>query len=210
MKYFARTLSIAAFAGVLASGLSGCLSMQSQSTIDGITGSNQPFTEAYIEYPGPQRKWSGPSSFILHVQAKDAGNAQISVTPNLFDDRDGSTSGRLPASAHGVPGEVARTRLAQLYTALQGQNQNFRGCMYPVRVRMIRADGALMEKVGCRSAMGWSHTASEAVDYFITAAVGGTSGPKIATGIDAVSEIRTRAPASAIDSSGSGAVVQKK
>src|SRR4051812_14008571 len=66
----------------------GCLSMQSQTSLDATNAkpvaSNQPYVEVYVEYAGPQQKWAGPSSFILHVMAKDAGPAQIVMTPTLL------------------------------------------------------------------------------------------------------------------------------
>ncbi len=159
-------------------GAAGCLSMQSQTTLDAIEGamSNQPFVEAYVEYAGPQARWAGPTSFILHVMAKDAGAAQISVTPALFDEinKDPTMSGRAPAS-QGYAGDQAREQLAHLATALQGAEQTFRGCLSPVRVRLIRADGSILEKHGCRGQNGWSRVASETVNNFITAALFGVT-----------------------------------
>ena len=70
-----------------------------------------------------------------------------------------------------MKGETARDQLAHLATSLQGAEQNFRGCLSPVRVRLVRADGALLEKQGCRGQNGWSRIASESVNSFITAAL---------------------------------------
>src|SRR4051812_42875295 len=72
----------------LAWGGAGCLSMQSQTSLDATNNanpvvSNQPYVEVYVEYAGPQIKWAGPVSYILHVTAKDAGQAQITLTPAL-------------------------------------------------------------------------------------------------------------------------------
>jgi hypothetical protein len=177
----------------------GCLSMQSQSTIDGnsANGSTQPYVEAYFEYPGPQEKWSGPASFILHVVAKDSGAAQITITPALVVDstapdhqENPTVSQRVPASAlstavspaiHKMTGEEAREQLAQLSTALQGAQAPFRGCMSPVRVRLVRADGALLEKQGCRSEMGWSRAVSDSVSSFMNASIYGTAAPAAAS-----------------------------
>lgn len=160
----------------LAAASQGCLSMQN--SVDAITESmsTQPYVEAYIEYAGPQARWAGPSSFVLHVNAKqDTGPAELSVTPALFKKATPApttANSRAPASAPGpaLTGEAAREQLAHLATALQGASEAFRGCLSPVRVRLIRADGGLVEKQGCRGQNGWSRVASEAVDHFIAAA----------------------------------------
>lgn len=175
-----KTITLAAC--VLVLGASGCLSMQSQTSLDNAATSTQPYVEGYVEYPGPPAKWAGPTSFILHVVAKDAGPAQISVAPALFTPpgRDGTTMGRLPASIKGLSGEAAREQLGHLATSLQGASTNFRGCLSPVRVRLVRADGALLEKQGCRSQSGWGRAASDTVNQFITAALYGTGqGPRM-------------------------------
>lgn len=171
----------------------GCLSMQSQSTLDGASSnsatSNQPFVEAYVEYPGPQAKWAGPASFILHVTAKDAGLAQITMTPELrvVESRedsiqDGTTSQRAPAASPSEPGtsvfrnmtsDEARAQLAYMANALQGAQAPFKGCMSPVRIRMIRTNGAIFEKQGCRSELGWSRAVSESVSAFVEASTSG-------------------------------------
>ena len=166
---------------IIASGLTACLSMQSQTTLDAIQASMsaQPFTEAYIEYPGPSEKWSGPTSFIMHVTAKDSGTAQVYVSPALFN-KPGSKEIEAPTAPgrtlaavvpHGITGDAARDQLSHLATALQGADESFRGCLSPVRVRMIRADGSLLEKKGCRGQNGWSKAASESVNYFISASL---------------------------------------
>jgi hypothetical protein len=179
-------------AAVMASGW-GCLSMQSQSTLDGagnnVNNSNSPFVEAYVEYPGPQAKWAGPASFILHVSAKDAGLAAITTTPELLVAKPGSEPGaepvevlhRAPASQPGsasqpnkkMTSEEARSQLAHLANALQGAQAPFRGCMSPLRVRLVRADGGIFERQGCRSELGWSRAVSETVSVFEDASING-------------------------------------
>ncbi len=173
MRSVMRILPIGVVAALSAS---GCLSMQSQTTIDGNeTATNVPYVEAFVEYAGPQEKWAGPASFTLHVIAKDAGGATVTVQPALFTELPPAgmaAQGRTPAS-QGLPGELAREHLAHLATSLQGADQAFRGCLSPVRVRLIRADGSLLEKRGCRSQSGWNRVASEAVSNFITATLRG-------------------------------------
>ncbi len=152
-----------------------CLSMQNQTTLDGISGAG-PYVEAYIEYPGPSDRWAGPSHFILHVLAKDSGMAQIAVTPALFkvSNAEKNAPGAKAIGAvteltrtQGMSGEGAREELGKLMTALTGGEASFRGCLSPVRVRVIRADGAVTERHGCRGNRGWSKAVSESVDHFI-------------------------------------------
>jgi hypothetical protein len=139
--------------------------------------SNKAYVEAFIEYRGPQQKWAGPTNFLLHVVAKDAGVAKITVTPSLFAtprsrDQDGTTAGRTLASL-GMAGENARKQMLQLATAMQGEDAPFSGCLSPVKVRLISADGAIFEKEGCRGSTGWPKVASESVSGYITAMLGG-------------------------------------
>lgn len=187
--------SLAAGMACIAAGGWGCLSMQSQSTLDGASATNntqssQPYVEAYVEYPGPQQKWAGPSSFTLHVAAKDDGAAIITMTPEMLtgdapEQTGPSVTQRVPAAsglsntiaahpqirAANMTGIQAREHLAHLVVALQGTQAPFRGCMSPVRVRMVRADGAILERQGCRSELGWSRAVSEMVSTFIEASV---------------------------------------
>ena len=177
--------------GVFAMGLSGCLSMQNQPSLDALqqSGGNSqsahPYVEAFVEYRGPQEKWAGPTTFMLHVIAKDAGIAKISVMPALFGTapklvpgEDGATHARTPASVDvksgGMAGETARTHMNMMAAALQGGEETYRGCLSPVKVRLIRTDGAVLEKQGCRGQMGWPKAASEAVNQFILHSLSGS------------------------------------
>lgn len=152
----------------------GCVNMQNQPALEALQGSlGQAYVEAYVQYAGPQEKWSGPSQLIVHVMAKEAGNAQISVTPASFQEApepekpsDTTVQQRTLASTHGVTSEQAREQLAHLATEMQGADDKFYGCLYPVRVRLVRVDGALLEKQGCRGQGGWTKAASEATSFF--------------------------------------------
>jgi hypothetical protein len=183
MRTKLTALAIAALAGM------GCLSMQSQTTLDAIHSamSIQPYVEGYVEYAGPNSKWSGPASFILHVSAKEAGYARISATPPIFGEMapPPTMGGRVPAS-QGYPMELAREHLAHLATAIQGADPGFRGCLSPVRIRLVRADGSLLEKQGCRGQSGWARVASETVSHFVTAMVHGLPAPAPAQPAQAV------------------------
>ncbi|MEK6580270.1 MAG: hypothetical protein AABZ55_13680 [Bdellovibrionota bacterium] len=177
MKIVANKLNLAlsALGVALSVVLSGCMSMQSQTTLEAIqvAGGNQPYVEAYIEYPGPNAKWAGPASFILHITAKDTAAAQVAMTPNWLFPMS-NPKDRALASERTISGEVAREHMARLVTAIQAGDTEFSGCLYPIRVRLIRADGAIVEKHGCRGPVGWAKASSEVVDQFITASVYGS------------------------------------
>lgn len=181
-------LVVGALGALLITG-AGCLSTQTQTSLDGSQPAS-PFVEAYIEYPGPQEKWSGPASFILHVTAKDNGFVQIVTTPAWASEDNKAVPapahepvevhGRVPASAlsktatkRQMASEEARELLSHLHTAIQGGGATFKGCMSPVRVRLVRADGGLVEKQGCRSEIGWARAVSETFNVFVSAAVHG-------------------------------------
>ncbi len=168
----------------------------------GIDGS--PFVEGYIEYPGPDFKWSGPKSMTVHVKAwEKSGFAQVIVYPVLFDelipDVPGGDKARRQLSstkeskdskdskdtkkpvhaaniATGAQGELSvqsvRERLGVLaHAVVKEPGRNLDGCLWPVRVRLIRQDGGVLEKQGCRSQLGWTETASHTAHYFIEAGI---------------------------------------
>ena len=60
--------------------------------------------------------------------------------------------------------EDLRMRLAQLADSVQESKIEYPGgCLYPVRIRLLRADGGVIEKSGCRSSRGWVKDASALV-----------------------------------------------
>ena len=79
-----KTKFLLAAAG-LAIGVSGCMSMSGQSTLEAvqeaITGKTegQVYTEAYIEFAGPASRWAGPATLLMHVSARDAGQPALVV-----------------------------------------------------------------------------------------------------------------------------------
>lgn len=156
----------------------GCMSTQNQTQLDKISGqtvSNSPFVEAYIEYASPQSKWVGPSSFIFHVTAKEGDQATVQTVPLLYVKAAPAAKiihERTPASENTstesalktIPAGFAREQIAQLAKkAQEGPDPEFKGCTSPLRLRLIRADGGLVEKVGCRGLAGWSKESSEMV-----------------------------------------------
>ncbi|OFZ22112.1 MAG: hypothetical protein A2X94_08785 [Bdellovibrionales bacterium GWB1_55_8] len=180
----------------------GCGGIQNHPALEALQGNakvdSQAFVEIYIEYPGPQEKWAGPTSFILHVLANAPGNAHISVTPGWFEGpavkkTQPELAIRKPASLlsemapaavlaptaeqakpQGLPSDIARDRMRYLANAIEsGLEEPFRGCRSPVRIRIVRADGDIVERTGCRSEKGWPRAASEAVEFFMNAQVYG-------------------------------------
>lgn len=173
---------------LVASGLAGC--MAARSTLEAIEGEldfakGGPVVEAFIEYTGPHSKWAGPQSFLLHLSARDSAEesgkgATLVISPAIFAEVEkaaGNRRGaaRAPAST-GMSVEVARSRLADLSNALQGDEEDspsheFRGCLYPLRVKLVRQDGAILEKHGCRAREGWSMSVSQFASDLIAGAV---------------------------------------
>jgi hypothetical protein len=128
------------------------------------------FVEGFIEFTGPQRRWSGPATLTVQVSAREPGPPQVRVTPELP-----VTIGPQPlnpaptartrglASATGLTAEQARDRLARLAAALATGETSFAGCDAPVRVRLVRQDGAIVEQQGCRGLSGWPREAGDLV-----------------------------------------------
>lgn len=159
-----------------------CFNIQNHPAVESVQstrelGGLQPVVEAYIEYPGPQPKWGGPASFIVHVLARDSRKTQVTITPSLLNmpearklDGNVTVNSRQPASTDGLAAEAVhqgvRDKLHQLAEAIQEKTPEFRGCLYPVRLKLIRADGSLVEALGCRSQSGWPLAVSAAASYF--------------------------------------------
>lgn len=131
---------------------------------------NAPFTEGYIEYPGPSEKWVGPQNFVVHIVTRGTGNAQISILPALFSTSMSDPKGSGLATLNINIGTV-REELARLNAAMQEPERVFEGCLYPVRVNLIRSDGILIERQGCRGQLGWPRVVSEIVNHLIEASI---------------------------------------
>lgn len=153
---------------------SSCMSIQNQSgsasgPLDALQGAVKPqvFVEAYFEYPGPQEKWAGSPSFMMHITTQDVGDSGVAITPELLRiSPDGNL--RVPASkGTGMPSQDARARFVELGNAIQAGEQEFKGCLYPVRVRLIRGDGSLVAKQGCRGDSGWPQMTSALIGDFL-------------------------------------------
>lgn len=139
-------------------------------TNSSLDDSGLPFTDAYIEYLGPHGKWAGPQTFSVHVNTKGPENAKVNISTSIFKDESPSDKS-LQSVSHGITVEVAREQIARLSSAMQEQDSPVRGCLLPVRVRLIREDGVLMTRQGCRGQLGWPKVASEIVNQLVGSAV---------------------------------------
>lgn len=153
-------------------GVSGCMSMQNQGAISALEdlAGGRPYVEAYVEYRAPSEHWAAASALMVHVVAKDEALAEVTFTPDWFTPMvaPAEFSNRSPASAGSkLSSEVARDGLIRLAAAMQEDDASFKGCLYPVRARLIRDDGAILEKNGCRSDHGWTKTASALVSDWV-------------------------------------------
>ena len=74
------------------------------------------------------------------------------------------------ASIADLTSERARERLAAFRDELSDEPEPFAGCMSPLRIRLVAANGALVERQGCRGTKGWAKAASQLVADFMAAA----------------------------------------
>lgn len=150
---------------------SGCMGNQRQGVGAGLIP-DQPFTEAYVEFTGPGERWGGPTTFAIQVHAKDAQGLRVAILPKgIFGKAVKSKSkptevevqGRGPAVAAPKPLNLAqmRDRLAGLSEIIDEASGNFAGCLYPIKVRMVRTDGGIKDWQGCRGGKGASRGVSE-------------------------------------------------
>lgn len=162
----------------LAFTLAGCMSGQNHPALDEAvhqaTSAQSPIVEAYVEYAGPDEKWIGPSPVLLHVEAKDPAQAKFEVAGRAFKMPTPTQGGRLST-------ELTRDELLEFSVALEKQSGEFQGCLYPIRVRLIRASGAVIEKQGCRGQKGFSKLVSKRVNDWLNAAYYGVT-PKTLLG----------------------------
>ncbi len=155
--------------------LTGCVGAQQNSTLEAIQSAFQPaagFTSMSIEYPGPDQKWAGPPSFAMEVDAKGE-TTSIKISPPELDPSSSTTISLHPKEAR----EYFKYLAGKLESAPAAESTAKAGCASTVRVRLVRSDGSVMEKRACRSAEGWPHVASTAVDFFLSWKKSPDSGP---------------------------------
>jgi hypothetical protein len=154
--------------------LSGCFGSNQETTnSDGSSFADdpsKPFTDVYIEFLGPHQKWAGPQSFTIHVNAVGSAKAKVTLTTGVFKGGNHSSK-NIQATSYGLSTEAVREEMARLSAALQANETSVRGCLSPVRVRLIRVDGALITRQGCRGQGGWVHVASEIANHFIESSI---------------------------------------
>jgi hypothetical protein len=168
--------------GLLAA-VPGCVGMHgTQPSLDALqnaVGEGKPVVEAFFEYPGPQERWAGPNSLVVHVVARDGADPTITTSPNVFQPEAGviDFSAPMPAKRSGLTTSIVRERLAIVGTALNqpagAHDEPIGGCLSPIRARIIRIDGSVTEKRGCRSQTGWAFQASDAAMDLLTMAENG-------------------------------------
>lgn len=116
-----------------------------------------------------QPTWKSPA---VHIQA-GAGRAPASKQ-GVEHDNSAVVTGHDPVAQQVIEGEGThrkswsadelRVRLAQLAESVEESKIEYPGgCLYPVRIRLLRADGGVVEKAGCRSSRGWVKDASALV-----------------------------------------------
>ena len=142
--------------------LTGCSSMNDH-PIQEMTPSNAPFVEAQLEYSGPDARWGGPATINFYMSA--AGDTVKAVMrPELIDlnkKQELAPGSRHLAALNGYKVEDARKDLLELAQHVLESESPYKGCMYPVKVKIVRSDGAVLEKKGCRSESGWTRSASQ-------------------------------------------------
>lgn len=177
-----RSRSSILMTAFVASFATGCMSMQGSSTWSAISDAigKQPVVEAFIEYAGPHERWAGPQSFVLHVAIREGAKgpeARVEVSPNVLEAvNEPEMNTRAPSSlkvtsqtGHAVSAELARDYLEQFSNYVTENSQSeFVGCVSPVRVRLVRADGSLTERSGCRGSGRLASGASELVNFFLS------------------------------------------
>lgn len=174
-----------------------CTSVKNQSLGPKSEFSNEPFVEAYLEFPGPRRLWAGPQTVVIHVKAKDGETPELAVTPAYFqsaplevseekvtiakraissttEDEVSAASGKAQVLKVGtrmkMPVAAVRDELADIIDSFEDTPVAATGCAFPVRMKLIRTNGGVLEKVGCRGSAAWTKTASEAASRFLASA----------------------------------------
>ena len=171
--------------------LSACSSLNDESgALSALSefAAKQSVVEATIEFSGPAPQWVGPQTLTLEVNTRDTETPQIEITPDFHWKEKRSSEviwldhQRAPAgvlSLNALPkanlklnysSELAREQLNQLAQVMEKEDSKdaqFTQCLYPVRARLIRSDGGVVEKNGCRGMGKWEQNASDYASYLI-------------------------------------------
>lgn len=140
-----------------------------------LSGAEGPLSwvEAFIEFSGPEDRWAGPPSLVFRIEAPKGGelalvqtNFDIPLAPKLVP-----ADGRALAKADEpkLMANQVRIDLAAFARMIEQAplDEKAGACLYPLRARVMRADGAILEKTGCRGNGGWTRTAGFLVDHYL-------------------------------------------
>jgi hypothetical protein len=112
---------------------------------------------------------------LIHLTAQDLNRAELKVQPDLIgqihEESEAVGVRRISSTQPRPTGQVARERLNYLAESILNEKTTVMGCLYPVRARLVRADGSVVEKFGCRSLQGWPSIASRTVSEMFTIAL---------------------------------------
>jgi hypothetical protein len=130
---------------------------------------SSPFVEAFIEYVGPPDRWAGPRTATLRLLAREE-NASVLLA--LLPGRSPApgSGGALSTAAGQIAQGLLRAELQQLGSTMLETPVDFSGCMYPIRARLVRADGSVFERQGCRTNSGWPIAAGRTVSKVLDSA----------------------------------------
>lgn len=135
--------------------LSGCFGSSKGGTVlDGRLNDDgaPPYTEVFIEYPGPSEKWAGPHSVLAHLSAQSGKNGDVTVSHAGF---------KLSEFRPTMPMDQAREQLERIHSVVNQELKASVSCSAPVKIRLVRSDGALIAKQACRGQSGWPRIASD-------------------------------------------------
>jgi hypothetical protein len=136
-----------------------------------------PVVEAFLEFVGPPDRWAGPPTMMIHLTAKDPEFAELAVTPAISGPGARMDLRRTQRASSSGPARIgatlARESLAELTMAVQAESElaTFSGCLFPVRVKLVRADGSVTERSGCRTLTGWPVALSLTTSRVLTASL---------------------------------------
>ena len=171
-----------ALAAAIAS-LSGCFTMSKPpQSAKAPSTAESPVVEAYMEYVGPPERWAGPQTLVVHLTARDP---ELRAAHGLPADRGAGRAARAaleqrpgrPAPARArwrepISYGLARDSLTQLAASLkESADPAFAGCLYPLRLKLVRANGTVTERNGCRNLEGWPVVLSQVTHQVLTASI---------------------------------------
>lgn len=152
--------------------LSCAESKQSDSLLESISPQGGHFVEAVVEYSGPDARWAGPQNFVLRVQVSQDHQTKVSWIVPEFKDK-AMFAGRQLASVPKDENQAGaiQDQMRALAFEIQKETGAYTGCLWPVRVRMVRNDGVVIERRGCRGQNRWTERAGRFFDQMLSASI---------------------------------------